>query len=136
MSMPGIFNLLIITPEKVFFRSEVTQLIITTPEGDMGVMVGHMPVITVVPESLIKIESEGKWQTAVIGQGFLEVASTHAELFVDTAEWPQDIDIARTEAALHRAEERLRGNLSHTEYLRTHAAVARATVRIKAAKGS
>jgi len=55
MSMPGIFNLLIITPEKVFFRSEVTQLIITTPEGDMGVMVGHMPVITVVPESLIKI---------------------------------------------------------------------------------
>ena len=107
MSMPGNFNLLIVTPEKVFFRNAVTQLIVTAPEGDMGVMAGHMPVITIVPECLIRIENDGGWQSAAVGRGFLEVSGSHVELFVDTAEWAGDIDIVRTEAALRRAEERL-----------------------------
>jgi F-type H+-transporting ATPase subunit epsilon len=55
-----------------------------------------------------------------------------AEFFVDTAEWAEDIDILRSQAALRRAEERMRGKLSHTEYLHTHAAVARATARLHA----
>jgi len=41
--------------------------------------------------------------------------------------------VPRSEKALHRAEERLRGSLSHTEYLRTQTAVTRATARLKTA---
>jgi len=132
--MPKTFRLFVLTPEKEFHNDDVTQIVISTPEGDMGVLAEHMPIIAVVVESILKIEKDGAWREAAIGKGFLDLTSGVAELFVDSAEWAQDIDVIRSEAALDRAEERLLSDLSHTEHLRTHAAVARAKSRIKAAK--
>ena len=127
-------NLPILTPEKVFFNGEVTQIIAETPEGAMGIMADHMPSIAVVSDSLLKVEENGVWRRAAVGQGIMAVSTAGIEFFVDTAEWAEDIDVQRSEQALHRAEERLRGSLSHTEYLRTHTAIARATARLKTAQ--
>ena len=135
MNMQKTFEFHVMTPENNFFDDEVTQIIISTPEGEMGIMADHMPVIAVVTESVLRIEKDGEWRNAAIGQGFLEMTSDIVELFVDSAEWAEDIDIQRSETALHRAEDRLHGKLTHVEYIRTHAAVARATARLNAVKG-
>lgn len=131
--MPKAFKLSIMTPDKLFFEEEVTEISVTTPEGSMGVMAGHMPMIAVVIEGILSVKVGDEWRKAAISQGFLDVADGTAELYVDTAEWAEDIDILRSETALRRAEERLRGQISRTEYLRTQAAVARAMARLKAA---
>ena len=55
-------------------------------------------------------------------------------MILDTAEWPEEIDVRRAEEALARAEERLTAKLNETERLRTNAAIARARVRLKATK--
>jgi F-type H+-transporting ATPase subunit epsilon len=94
-----------------------------------------MPLIAVVSEGVLSVERDGETRGAAVTQGFLEVTGEGAELFVDAAEWAEDIDVLRSETALKRAEERLRGQLSRTEYLRTKAAVARAMARLQAAKG-
>jgi len=127
-------KLSILTPEKVFFKGEVSQVIAETPDGEMGVMAGHMPCISVISDSLLKVEENGVWRSAALGQGVMNVASGGIEFFTDTAEWAEDIDVPRSEKALHRAEKRLRGSLSHTEYLRTHTAVARAKARLETAQ--
>ena len=133
--MQKTYRLLVMTPENEFINGEVTQIIITTPDGDMGILADHMPVIAVVTESVLRVETaDGAWRSAAVGQGFLDMTSGTVELFVDSAEWAEDIDVERSETALRRAEERLHGTLSHTEYLRTHAAVSRATARLKASK--
>jgi F-type H+-transporting ATPase subunit epsilon len=129
-------NLSILTPEKVFFSGEITQAVVSTPEGEMGIMGEHMPIIAVVPEGILRVERDGKWHSAAVSGGFLDMSGDTLELFVDSAEWAEDIDVLRAEASLRRAEEKLHAKLTHTEYLRTHAAVARAVVRLKAAKGS
>jgi F-type H+-transporting ATPase subunit epsilon len=134
MNMPKTCKLSIYTPEKMFFEGEVTQVIVTTPEGVIGVMPGYMPSINLVSESILKVEQEGAWHQAAVSQGFMEISVSGAELYVDTAEWAQEIDVLRSEAALRRAEERLRGKLSHTEYLHTHAAIARAKARLDATR--
>jgi len=126
-------KLSILTPEKVFFNGEVSQIVAVTPEGEMGIMAGHMPSIAVVSDSLLKVEENGTWRSAALGQGIMDVSAAGIEFFVDTAEWDEDIDVPRSEKALHRAEERLRGSLSHTDYLRTRTAIARATARLKTA---
>ena len=128
-------NLSILTPEKLFFKGEVSQIIAETPDGEMGIMTGHMPSIAVISDSLLKVQENGVWRSAAVGQGIMDVSAAGIEFFVDTAEWAEDIDVPRSEKALHRAEERLHGSLSHAEYLRTHTAVARATARLKAAQG-
>jgi len=127
-------KLSILTPEKAFFKGEVTQIIAETPDGEMGIMADHMPSIAVVSDSLLKVEENGVWRSAALGQGIMNVSSGGIEFFVDTAEWDEDIDVPRSQKALQNAEERLRsGSLSHNEYLRTQTAVARATARLKTA---
>jgi len=126
-------KLSILTPEKVFYAGEVSQIITETPEGEMGIMIGHMPSIAVVSDSLLEIQENGVWRNAALGQGIMIVSAAGIEFFVDTAEWDEEIDVQRSEKALHRAEERLRGSLSKTEYLRTRTAIARATARLKTA---
>jgi len=127
-------KLTILTPEKVFFEGEVSQIITETPEGEMGIMAGHMPSIAVISDSLLKIQENGAWRSAALGQGIMNVSAAGIEFFADTAEWDEDIDVPRSQKALHRAEERLRGSLSHTDYLRTRTAIARATARLKTAQ--
>jgi len=127
-------KLSILTPEKVFFNGEVSQIVAETPEGEMGIMADHMPSIAVVSDSILKVEENGAWRSAALGQGIMNVSAAGIEFFIDTAEWDEEIDVQRSEKALHRAEERLRGSLSHTEYLRTQTAVARATARLKTAQ--
>jgi F-type H+-transporting ATPase subunit epsilon len=132
--MPKTFKLSIYTPEKKFFDDEVTQVIVSTPEGVIGVMADYMPSINLVSEGVLKVEKDNVWHNAAVSQGFMDMSASVAEFFVDTAEWDEDIDVLRSEAALRRASERLRGKLSHTEYLHTHAAVARATARLNATR--
>ena len=134
MNMQKTFKLLVMTPEKEFLSGEVTHIIVSTPDGDMGIMADHMPIIAVVTESVLRVERDGAWSSAAIGQGFLDMTSDIVELFIDSAEWIEAIDVPHSEAASHRAVELLRGDMSHTEYLRTHTAVARATVRANKAK--
>jgi F-type H+-transporting ATPase subunit epsilon len=137
MNMPGKLDLSILTPDKVFFQGEVAQLIVATPEGEMGMLAQHEATIAVVPEGILKIQKDdGEWHSAAVSQGFLDMSDSTVEVFVDSAEWSEDIDVLRSEAALQRAEARLRGPLTHTEHLRTNAAVARAHARLQAAKAS
>jgi len=127
-------KLSILTPEKVFFDGDVSQIVTETPEGQMGIMAGHMPSIAVVSDSLLRIQENGAWRNAALGQGIMNVSSGGIEFFVDTAEWDEDIDVPRSQKALKRAEERLRGSLSHNDYLRSRTAIARATARLKTAQ--
>ena len=131
--MPKNVKLSILTPEKVFFNGEVSQIVAVTPEGEMGIMAEHMPCIVVVSDSLLKVQQNGEWRNAALGQGVMDVSLEGIEFFVDTAEWDEDIDVQRSEKALYNAKKRLRGSLSHNEYLRVNTAIARATARLKTA---
>jgi len=123
--MQKTFKLLALTPEKEFLSGDVTHMIVSTPDGGMGIMADHMPIIAVVVESVMKVEMDGEWRSADIGQGFLAVNQGVAELFVDTAEWIEAADATRPGAAPRSAGEHP-GGMSHTGFLRTHTAVARA----------
>ena len=66
-----------------------------------------------------------------ISAGFLEIRPDETILFATTAEWPEEIDIARAERAKQRAEEKLRQRKSEEEYRQSHIALARAMARLK-----
>jgi len=124
-------SLTILTPEKNFFSGEAAEIVFSTPEGRLGIMSGHAPMIASVAEGIIEILADGQWQTAATGQGFGEITYDKAEFFVDTAEWADEIDAIRAKEALERAEHRIRSNLSRMEFLRTQAAMSRAMARLK-----
>lgn len=128
------FKLEIYTPQRKFFSDQVEMLIFNAPDGEMGIMAGHLPMVAVVAIGTIRILKGGKWLQAVVTEGFIEVNQNTAIILTDTAEWPEEIDINRAKAAKERAGERLSHHLSQIEYLRSQAALTRAIARLKVTK--
>jgi len=132
--MSATFNLEIVTPERSFFSGEVEMVILKTPEGEMGVLKGHTPMVVAVAVGAIKIKKDGEWLEALLTEGFMEVRLDKTVVLIDTAEWPNEIDINRAKAAMQRAEERLQRQMGQTEHVRSQAAMARALARLKVTK--
>ena len=130
------FTLKILTPEKDFYEGVADEVVFSTPEGRIGIMSGHAPMIASVAEGIIEILVGNEWKTAATGQGFAEIAYDKAEFFVDTAEWADEIDAIRAKEALDRAEHRLRNNQNRMEFLRSQAAMSRAIARLKSIEAS
>ena len=59
---------------------------------------------------------------------------TRITILAEDAHWPGDIDVARAEAALHRAEERLAHKEAGWDMVRAEASLKRAMARLSAAK--
>lgn len=132
--MANTFYIEIITPERAFFTGDVEEIILKTPEGEMGVLKDHMPMIVAVAIGPIRILKDGKWLEAVLSEGFMEIVKNKTVILADTAEWPNEIDINRAKAAEERARERLQSKLSNMEYIQSQAALQRALSRLKVTK--
>lgn len=132
--MSSTFYIEILTPDRKFFWGDVETIIVKTPSGELGVLKGHIPMVVVIDIGTIKIKKDGKWIDAVLSEGFMEVKQDSAIILVDTAEWPDEIDVNRAKAAKERAAERLLRRKNQTEYVQSKAAMARAMARLKVKK--
>lgn len=132
--MADTFFLEIVTPGRKFFSGEVEMLILKTPDGEIGILKNHMPMVVAVAIGPIRILKDGEWLEAVLSEGFMEVRQEKTILLADTAEWPNEIDINRAKAAEERARERLQSQLSRMEYMRSQSALQRALSRLKITK--
>lgn len=125
------FQLRIITPDRVFYEGEVEMVEFNTTEGEIGVLPGHIPLTVIVKPGILNItEVEGEKQAA-LHSGFAEILPERITILAEIIEWPEEIDEHRAEAALHRAEERLRGRTPETDIARAETALQRAMARIE-----
>lgn len=132
--MASTFSLEISTPERNFYTEKVEMVIVQTPQGEMGILPGHEPMVIAINIGTVRIKKDGQWVEAFLSSGFAEVKPETTVILCDTAEWPDEIDANRAKAAKERAEERLRRSLSKIEYIRSQTALARAMARLKVSK--
>ncbi len=131
--MASTFKLDIITPERKFFSGDVESLVINSVDGEMCILKGHMPSVTVLRIGELRVKQDGKWQKYVASEGFVEVRPDETLVFAQTAERPEEVDISRAKAAKERAEEKLRQKLSMMEYRQSQIALSRAMARLRVA---
>ncbi|MBQ9374954.1 MAG: ATP synthase F1 subunit epsilon [Ruminococcus sp.] len=130
------FKLRIVTPEKVFFEGDVTQIITTTAEGNIGVMAGHVPyVANIVPSALkIKVNDTDDFHTAAVSGGFVNVSKDETIVVTSAVEWAEDIDVVRAQHAKEVAERRIKENASKKEFERAEQKLKRAVNRLSVSK--
>lgn len=128
------FVLKIISPEQVFYEGEATFLEFVSVEGEMGVYKNHIPLTTILEPCVMKIHNDKEIKKAAILGGFVEILKESITVLAEDAEWPEDIDVARAEAAKKRAEERLARKEANIDTLRAEAALKRSIARLGAAK--
>ena len=103
-----LFQVEIITPDRVFYTGEGDMIEFTTASGEIGVYKKHIPLTTVLAPGIVKIHKTGEDDViAAVHSGFAEILPDKVTLLAEIAEWPNEIDKNRAEAARQRAEERL-----------------------------
>lgn len=126
-----IFTVEIITPDRIFYKGEGDMIEFTTAVGEIGVYKKHIPLTTVLAPGVVKIHKTGEDDViAAVHSGFAEILPDKVTLLAEIAEWPDEIDKGRAEAAMKRAEERLANKTEAIDVKRAEFALRKALVRL------
>ena len=101
------FKVEIITPDRVFFTGEADMIEFNTGDGQIGVYKNHIPLTTVLEPGVVVIHNDDQQKVAAVHAGFAEILGEKVTILAELAEWPDEIDINRAEAAKQRAEDRI-----------------------------
>ena len=137
MAADNLFDLKIITPDRVFYSGKASFLELNTVEGEIGIYKNHIPMTTVLEPGIATITEEGgNKKEAALHTGFMEILGDRITILAEIAEWPDEIDRNRAQEAKIRAERRLQNDKSNINITRAELALHKALVRIELAKGS
>ncbi|MDE2134098.1 MAG: F0F1 ATP synthase subunit epsilon [Alphaproteobacteria bacterium] len=98
----------LVSPERLLLSTEAEMVTIPGSEGDMGVMAGHMPLISTLRPGVIAVSggTEGDQRFYVIG-GFAEVNPGKLTVLADEAVPVAELDAATLDQRIKNAEEDL-----------------------------
>ena len=124
----------IVTPDKLFFSEEVKMVIVRGIDGDLAILKNRAPITTPLKIGKVRIDQGGEERVASVVDGYISVADNKATIVTEAAEWPDEIDVERAEAAKQRAEELLKSQSSGIDVARAELALKRAINRIEVSK--
>ena len=162
MADDSLFQINVVTPERILFNGMASEVILRTGEGDVTFLAGHTPLVgTVLPGVVRVVRQEGDDVRIAVHGGFTQVEQTVAfdgdgeavtgtrvTLLIGVAELAEEIDVDRARVALEAAEARvgeLGGTINRTptegeeidpELVEAESAVRRAQVRLEAVDAS
>jgi F-type H+-transporting ATPase subunit epsilon len=97
----------IVTPEARVYSDTIDTVVIPTTEGEIGILPGHIPLLTQVEHGELRVTkgTETKW--LVVSGGFAEIEGDRVHILAEHAITEEKIDEHAVEAALKRAEAEL-----------------------------
>jgi len=116
----------LVAADRKVWSGEATIVVARTASGDVGIMPGHTPLLSVLESGPVTIRTTGGDPVvAAVHGGFISFSDNKLSILAEIAELADEIDVARAEAALERAK-------SDDD----SAAERRAGVRLRAASGT
>lgn len=106
--MADTFELEIATPERLLIRADVCEAQVPAANGYLGILPEHAPLLAELGAGdLSYLMPDGTRKHLAVDSGWVEVLSGHVRVLATHAEKADEIDSARAEAALARANERM-----------------------------
>ena len=110
------FQVEVLTPEGEVFNDEVEMVSTKTAVGSIGLLANHQPLLAMLdPTELRLYKSESDVVRFAQGEGFLQIAGTHALVLVDEVFPVDQLDTSELRSRLDRAEQELRDSEEETE---------------------
>ncbi|HEX5437052.1 MAG TPA: ATP synthase F1 subunit epsilon [Gemmatimonadaceae bacterium] len=78
----------VISPERMVFDGEATSVVAPAFDGEVGILTGHAPMMTLLGRGVLRIvrEGEGTPQRYTITGGFLQVVDNAVRVVTERAE--------------------------------------------------
>ncbi len=89
--MPEKFTVEIISPDGTLLKSETSEVIIPSYEGEMGILKEHIPLITFLRPGIIKIK-DNEEKSFFVEEGTVEFVNNSLLILTSTAKELTDID--------------------------------------------
>lgn len=94
-----------VTPERILFQDEAIAVTAMTMDGQITVLPGHIPLISVLmPGEIILKRNEKDVAPIVVSGGFIEVTKHEVTILADTAEHVHELDLDRATKAIELAQ--------------------------------
>ena len=124
------FPLKIVTPDGLIFDGQAEKLIVRSVTGDMAILARPINCVCPLGMGQAIVEADGQRRTAACIGGLLSVIDGEATLVPTTFEWADQIDAARAQKSLQRAEGVLKKkDATDTEIQLAEARLKRALIR-------
>ena len=105
MAEASILDVAVVSAERLLWQGPAKSIVAKTPEGEIGILPGHEPVLALLVESPLRIEqADGNKMLVAVHGGFFSVDSDKVNVIAEIAELAEDIDVDRAQAALARAQ--------------------------------
>ena len=119
----------LVAADRTVWSGEASMVIARTVEGDVGVLRGHAPMLSLLTEATVEITTPDGGVVAVVDGGFLSVAGDRVSILSEHALLAEEIKIDETKAELEAADRLPMGD-------EREARIRRASARIRAVEKS
>lgn len=101
----AMFELELVSPEKLLLSRTVEMVIIPAVEGDMGVLGGHAPMIVALKGGVISVRENGQeTERMFVRGGFANIGPSRVTILADDARPVAEISRAEAERLIVEAE--------------------------------
>ncbi|GAB6986171.1 F0F1 ATP synthase subunit epsilon [Nocardioides pyridinolyticus] len=117
----------LVAADRTVWSGKAEMVIARTTEGDVGVLRGHAPLLSVLTDAVVEISAiDGGVVVAAVEGGFLSVANDRVSVLSQQALLPDEIDVDEARVELEEARGLIGANDEAERLLR------RAEARIRA----
>ena len=132
--MAGKILLEVVTPERQLLSQEVDEVIAPGSEGDFGVLPGHCHFLSTLRIGELRYRIGERTNHMAILWGYAEVTPAQVTVMAEIAEKAEDIDVNRAQAAVEKAEQRLKAGGLPSEVKEAEISLEKARLRRKIAE--
>ena len=105
--MSKTFHLKVLTPNAIVIDEDVEQIITTSIDGEIGVLPGHIPLITPLCSTPLRYWKNGEEKVACVLGGMMEVSRDSVTIISDHAALAENIDEVEAQREKEIAEAKL-----------------------------
>lgn len=124
-------NVEVVSADRVVWSGEATSIIARTVEGDIGILAGHSPMLSVlVPSGVEILTTDNKREIVAVDGGFISVDHDRISILSEYASMAAEISLDDAEKELAAATARIEDGADDPETL---AHYQRASAQVRAA---
>jgi F-type H+-transporting ATPase subunit epsilon len=98
----------IVTPEAQVYSDTVDSVVIPTVEGEVGVLAGHIPLLTQVDHGELRVTKGATTELLAVGGGFAQISGDKVSILAENAITEEKMDEHAIEAAMKRAQDTIK----------------------------
>jgi F-type H+-transporting ATPase subunit epsilon len=133
--MENPLRLEVVTPDNLVVGESADYVGAPGVEGEFGVLPHHVNLLSALAVGVLRYTTGGGTRLVFISGGFADVSDNKVTVLAESAEYAEDIDRARAQAARERAEKRLASKEENLDMHRAEAALKRAVTRLSIVGG-